>query len=187
MRVIAGSAKGRKLGPVPPGVRPVSDRAREGLFSSLAAEIPAARVLDLYAGTGAMGIEALSRGAEEAVFVERSIEACSAIYGNLALTGLQGGATVVAADAVAFLTGHDRSAGPFDLALLDPPYDLEGPDLSVVLRELSSRWLADDGWTVALTRGVKSSTPVIPVDWAVARQLRYGDSLVILYREVSWA
>ena len=66
MRVIAGSAKGMRLGPVPPGVRPVSDRAREGLFSSLALEVPDARVLDLYAGTGAMGIEALSRGAEHA-------------------------------------------------------------------------------------------------------------------------
>lgn len=187
MRVIAGSAKGRRLGPVPPGVRPVSDRAREGLFSSLAAEIAEARVLDLYAGTGAMGIEALSRGAERAVFVDRSTESCAVIQSNLALTGLRDPATVVAANALAFLTGHDRSAGPFDLALLDPPYDLEGPDLAVVLRELSAGWLAEDGWTVALTRGVKSSTPVIPVHWAVARQLRYGDGLVILYREVSWA
>jgi 16S rRNA (guanine966-N2)-methyltransferase len=187
VRVIAGSAKGRKLGLVPPGIRPVSDRAREGLFSSLAAEIPEARVLDLYAGTGAMGIEALSRGAEASVFVERSAEACALIYGNLTLTGLQGRATVVAADAVGFLTRHDLSSGPFDLAFLDPPYDLEAPDLAVVLGELSSGWLAQDGWTVALTRGVKSSTPVIPVHWVVARQLRYGDSLVILYREVSWA
>jgi len=187
MRVIAGSAKGHKLGPVPPGVRPVSDRAREGLFSSLAAEIPDARVLDLYAGTGAMGIEALSRGAEGAVFVERSAEACAIIHANLDLTGLQDRGTVVGADALAFLTGHDRSVSPFDLALLDPPYELAGSDLADVLRELSSGWLVDDGWTVALTRGVKSSTPVIPVHWAVARQLRYGDSLVILYREVSWA
>jgi 16S rRNA (guanine966-N2)-methyltransferase len=187
VRVIAGSAKGRKLGPVPLGVRPMSDRAREGLFSSLAALVPGAHVLDLYAGTGAMGIEALSRGADAGVFVDRSTEACAAIYGNLALTGLQDRATVVAADARAFLTGNDRSSGPFDLVLLDPPYELEGPDLAVVLRELSSGWLAEDGWTVALTRGVKSSTPVIPVHWAVARQLRYGDSLVILYREVSWA
>jgi len=187
VRVIAGSAKGRKLGPVPSGVRPVSDRAREGLFSSLAAEIPEARVLDLYAGTGAMGIEALSRGAEACVFVDRSSEACALIYGNLALTGLQDRATVVAADAGAFLNGHDRSSGPFDLVLLDPPYELAGPDLALVLGELSSGWLAEDGWTVALTRGVKSSTPVIPVHWAVARQLRYGDSLVILHREVSWA
>ena len=165
----------------------MSDRAREGLFSSLAAEIPGARVLDLYAGTGAMGIEALSRGAEAVVFVDRSPEACALVYGNLAVTELQDRATVVAADIQVFLTGLNRSDGPFDLALVDPPYDLDGPDLAVVLRELSSGWLAEDGWTVVLTRGVKSSTPVIPVHWAVARQLRYGDSLVILYREVSWA
>ena len=187
MRVIAGSGKGRKLGPVPPGVRPISDRAREGLFSSLASDVPSARVLDLYAGTGAMGIEALSRGAAGAVLVDRSTVSCAAIHGNLAVTGLQDRATVVVAEVLAFLTRHDRSQGAFDLALLDPPYELDGSDLAVVLRELSSRWLAEDGWTVALTRGVKSSTPVIPVHWVVARQLRYGDSLVILYREVSWA
>ena len=187
MRVIAGSAKGRKLGPVPPGVRPVSDRAREGLFSSLAAQVPGARVLDLYAGTGAMGIEALSRGAEGAVFVERSAETCAVIYANLVLTGLQDRAKVVAAEALAYLTGQDRSPGPFDLVLIDPPYKLAGPDLADVLHELSSGWLAEGGWRVALTRRVKSSTPVIPVDWAVTRQLRYGDSLVISYREVSWA
>lgn len=165
----------------------MSDRAREGLFSSLAVDIPEARVLDLYAGTGALGIEALSRGAEACVFVDRSAEACAAIYGNLALTRLQDRASVVTADANVFLTGHDLSRGPFDLVLIDAPYDLEGPDLAVQLRELSSGRLAEDGWTVALTRGVKSSKPVIPVHWAVARQLRYGDSLVILYREVSWA
>ena len=71
MRVIAGTAKGVRLGPVPRGVRPVSDMAREGVFSSLAAEVPGTRVLDLYAGTGAMAIEALSRGAEHATLVER--------------------------------------------------------------------------------------------------------------------
>ena len=95
MRVIAGSAKGMRLGPVPPGVRPVSDRAREGLFSSLALEVPDARVLDLYAGTGAMGIEALSRGAEHAVFVDRAYEASAAIHDNLDRTRLADRATVV--------------------------------------------------------------------------------------------
>jgi 16S rRNA (guanine966-N2)-methyltransferase len=187
MRVIAGSSKGMRLGPVPPGVRPVSDRAREGLFSSLAPEIPDARVLDLYAGTGALGIEALSRGAEEAVFVDREYQASAAVHGNLERTRLAGQATVVTRDVAMFLTGDPPSIGPFDLVLLDPPYDIDPSDLERVLAGLGPGWLSDQGWTVVLTRGIKSSTPVIPVHWAVARQLRYGDSLVILYREVSWA
>jgi 16S rRNA (guanine966-N2)-methyltransferase len=187
MRVIAGSAKGMRLGPVPPGVRPVSDRAREGLFSSLALEIPDARVLDLYAGTGAMGIEALSRGAEHAVFVDRAYQACAAIHDNLDRTRLADRATVVTQEVSAFVAQASEADGSFDLVLLDPPYDVASSDLEEVLAGLGPGALSDQGWTVVLTRGFKSSTPVIPVHWAVARQLRYGDSFVILYREVSWA
>jgi 16S rRNA (guanine966-N2)-methyltransferase len=187
MRVIAGSAKGMRLGPVPPGVRPVSDRAREGLFSSLALEVPDARVLDLYAGTGAMGIEALSRGAAHVVFVDRAYEASAAIHDNLDRTRLADRATVVTKDAAAFVAQAPPTTGRFDLVLLDPPYDVAASSLEDVLRGIGPERLSDQGWTVVLTRGVKSSTPVIPIDWAVARQLRYGDSLVILYREVSWA
>lgn len=186
MRVIAGSAKGMRLGPVPPGVRPVADRAREGLFSSLALEVPDARVLDLFSGTGAMGIEALSRGAQNAVFVDRAYEASAAVHDNLDRTRLADRATVVTREVGAFLAGT-APGGPFDLVMVDPPYDIDAPELERVLAGLGPEWLPDQGWTVVLTRGIKSSTPVIPVHWAVARQLRYGDSLVILYREVSWA
>ena len=187
MRVIAGSAKGMRLGPVPPGVRPVSDRAREGLFSSLGLEVPDARVLDLYAGTGAMGIEALSRGAEHVVFVDRAYEASAAIHENLDRTRLADRATVVTEDVGAFVARAAPTTGPFDLLLLDPPYDAGADELERVLGGLGPDHLSHQGWTVVLTRGFKSSTPVIPVHWAIARQLRYGDSLVILYREVSWA
>jgi len=186
MRVIAGSAKGVRLGAVPPGVRPVSDRAREGVFSSIGAEVPGARVLDLFAGTGAMGIEALSRGAEHATFVDRSAQAAAAIHANLDRTHLAGRAAVQLMDASRFLAGPEPER-PFDLVLADPPYELEADEVARILVALGSGWLAGDGWTVVLTRGIKSSTPVIPVHWAVARQLRYGDSLVILFREVRWA
>ena len=186
MRVIAGSAKGTRLGPVPPGVRPVSDRAREGLFSSLAMDVPDANVLDLFAGTGALGIEALSRGADRAVFVDRSYEASAAIYDNLTRAHLSERGAIITTDVDAFLSVAPAGP-PFDVVLLDPPYELDAPDLARTLQKLVSGWLSDDGWTVVLTRGVKSSTLVIPIDWVVARQLRYGDSLVILYREVSWA
>lgn len=187
MRVIAGTAKGVRLGAVPPGARPVSDRAREGLFSSLGGRVTDAIVLDLFAGTGALGIEALSRGAEHAVFVDRSGRATAAVRENLARTRLGERATVRQVDAQAFLGQAERPEGPFDLVLLDPPYDLEGPDLERILDALAGGWLADEGWTVVLTRGNRSSTPVIPVDWAVARRLRYGDSLLTLFQEVRWA
>jgi 16S rRNA (guanine966-N2)-methyltransferase len=168
---------------VPRGTRPVADRAREGLFSSLGDRVLGARALDLFAGTGALGLEALSRGAERATFVDASSEAAAAIHGNLRHTRL-GPADVLVSDALAFVRRTDRRGAPFDLVFCDPPYEVEGADLDLVLERLGEGWLAETGWTVALTRGKGSSTPVIPVDWALARRLTYGDSLVFLYREV---
>jgi 16S rRNA (guanine966-N2)-methyltransferase len=109
------------------------------------------------------------------------------VHDNLDRTRLADRATVQTKDVAAFVAGPPPSDGPFDLVLLDPPYDIDTADLERVLAGLGPGWLSDQGWTVVLTRGAKSSMPVIPVHWAVARQLRYGDSLVILYREVSWA
>jgi 16S rRNA (guanine966-N2)-methyltransferase len=182
MRVIAGSAKGTRLGPVPPGVRPVADRAREGLFSSLAADVPGARVLDLFAGTGALGIEALSRGADRAVFVERSRGAVRTLRDNLDRTALTGRARVVAGEAIGFLGSGDASDGPFDLILADPPYDAPPTTIDRMLTGVSNGWLAPGG-IVALTRARRDSTPVIPVHWLVAKRLQYGDTAVLIFRE----
>jgi 16S rRNA (guanine966-N2)-methyltransferase len=187
VRVIAGIAKGTRLGPVPKGVRPVSDRVREGMFSSLGDALGDARVLDLYAGTGALGVEALSRGAAEATFVERSVAGVAAIRDNLRRARLEDRATVVGSEVRSFLRGDAAHGGGFDLVLCDPPYELGSPGLDDVLQELGERWVSDSPWTVVLTRGRKSSTPVIPLHWVVARQLAYGDSLVVLFREVRWA
>ncbi len=184
MRVVSGTAKGVRLAPVPRGVRPVSDMAREGLFSSIAADLPSARVLDLYAGTGALGIEALSRGAEFATFVERNPAAHRAIARNLERTHLSDLARIVRVDVLAFLGGDDRRGAPFDLAFADPPYDEPGERVGAAIERLASGWLARHGWTVVLTRGTKSSMPVIPVDWRIARRLEYGDTLVLVCREV---
>ena len=196
MRIVAGSAKGVRLGPVPPAVRPISDRAREGLFSSLGpAALEDANVLDLYAGTGAAGIEALSRGATTAVFVDRSPAAVNAIKRNLATTKLELRAEVQPFAAARFVARDDRPGAPYDLVICDPPYDLGPPELDEVMAALAGGWLRDDTWTVVLTRGHKSSMCVIPLHWFVARRLRYGDSLVFLFRpssrprsmEVPWA
>ena len=182
MRIVAGSAKGVRLATVPAGVRTLSDRAREGLFSSLGAEVPGARVLDLYAGTGATGIEALSRGALIAVFVDRSHAALAAVHENIERAKVADRATVVPAQVPSFLARADVPDLPFDLVFVDPPYEVGGPDVADVMTELAARWLPEEDWTVVLTRGRKSSTPVIPLHWLAARELRYGDSLLTLYR-----
>lgn len=157
--------------------------AREGLFSSIAADVPGAIVLDLYAGTGALGVEALSRGADEAVFVDRSPAALRAIRTNLSLARLGSRGRAIGRDVSAFVMNDDKSSGPFDLVLLDPPYDLGAPELDRVLAGLADGWLAGPASTVVLTRGIRSSMPVIPVNWAVSRRLEYGDSLVLVCRE----
>lgn len=182
MRVIAGSAKGVRLAPVPRGVRPVSDRAREGLFSSLMDRLLGAHVLDLFAGTGALGIEALSRGASRAVFVERDRRALRTIAENLARTRLADRAELVRSEAAAFVTSDDDRGAAFDLVLADPPYDAPVEGVERVLGGLAEGWLARP-WTVAMTRRAGSSMPVIPVDWLVARRLEYGDTLVLIFRE----
>jgi 16S rRNA (guanine966-N2)-methyltransferase len=181
MRVIAGTAKGTRLGPVPPGVRPVSDRAREGLFSSLAADVPGAVVLDLFAGTGSLGIEALSRGAERAVFVERDRRAIRAVGDNLARARLADRGEVAGLDVARYL-GGPPPAEPFDLVLADPPYEADAAEVGTLLAAPAGTWLAE-GATVALTRGTRSSTPVIPLHWLVSRRLEYGDSAVLIFRE----
>ncbi len=187
MRIIAGSAKGVRLTRVPEGTRPLSDMAREGLFASLGGLVDGARCLDLYAGTGATGIEALSRGADAATFVDRSAAAVSAIRENLRRTGFGAAATVVRAPIERWIARTPAEHDVFDLVLCDPPYDLDGTALGAALASLDAGWLAPEGWTVVVTRGHKSSPVEVPVHWAVRRQLRYGDSLLTQYREERWA
>ena len=184
MRIIGGSAKGVRLGAVPPGTRPVSDRAREGLFSSLGERVEGALVLDLFAGTGALGIEALSRGALGVTFVDRARLASRVVRENLARTPLADRGTVITADVASYL----RRSAPtrVEIVFADPPYDLDSQELGPLLLDLATDHLAP-GFTVALTRGKGSSAPAVPLHWVVARQLQYGDSLVFLYREVGWA
>lgn len=183
MRIVAGSAKGIRLAPVPKGVRPVSDMAREGVFSSLGELVPGARVLDLYAGTGAMAIEALSRGAEHAVLVERDRAALRTIRDNLGRSGSAEVARVVGADVKDFITRDGNQGARYDLVLADPPYDTPVAEIERVLGVLADGRLAEGGWRVVLTRPSRDPTIVIPVHWATARRLTYGDTLVLIFRE----
>ena len=121
-RVSGGSARGLRLVGAGSATRPLSDRVKQSLFGGLADRLAGARVLDLFAGTGAAGIEALSRGATSSDFVERDERAVAAIRANLRSTGLGEQGRVHQADAVRYLSGGSGERGPFDLVLLDPPY-----------------------------------------------------------------
>ncbi len=169
MRVIAGSHRGRQLRAAPGTLtRPTSDRVREAIFDVLGSlvDLGGATVVDLFAGSGALGIEALSRGAASAVFVEEAPAALRAIRGNLARLELEDRAQVVGEDALRFL----RRPRHFDLALCDPPYVF-------------------DAWDTLLA-GLRASLAVlesrvplaVPAGWETVRNKRYGGTLVTVVR-----
>jgi 16S rRNA (guanine966-N2)-methyltransferase len=177
IRVIAGEAGGRRL-VAPAGARPTTDRVKESLFAALGPDrLTDARVLDLYSGSGALAIEALSRGASVALLVEREPEARRAIEANLATTGLLDRARVSARDVAAYLSGAPE--GPFDLVLCDPPYELPDDELEAVLARLAlGGWLAP-GATVVVERAGAAGAPKWPPGWQSTWERRYGDTLVL--------
>lgn len=182
MRVIAGTAKGHRL-TTPPGrgTRPTSERVREALFSAVGGELAGARVCDLFAGSGALGIEALSRGAERAVFVERSSRAVAAIEDNLARTGLAAHATVHRRDVVGFCRAP--SEGPFDLVLADPPYDESLERVYARLDELREAGALVEDVTVVIERDRRDPLAAVPPDWLAPPSPRaYGDTVVLILR-----
>jgi len=157
VRVIAGSAKGRVLRPPrTSATRPITDRAKESLFNILAPRIPGRRFLDLFAGTGSVGIEALSRGAAHATFVERSGPALADIRHNLELTGLAARAEVAARDVFAYL--RDRPA-PFDVIFVAPPQWHGLWPRAVALLDREPGWLADGATVVAQHDPSESESP----------------------------
>jgi 16S rRNA (guanine966-N2)-methyltransferase len=178
VRIVGGLAKGRRLAAAADSTRPTSDRAREGLFNAIAThlDLNGARVLDLYAGTGAVGLEALSRGAAEAVLVEANRAALAVLHRNVETVGLPG-ATVVGRSVESYLRvtpGH-----PFELVFADPPYDLGEDDLADVLTALARPgWLGPDAWVV-VERAVRSGPPRWPADLITPdRDRRYGDGVL---------
>lgn len=171
MRVIAGTFKGRRLKtPSWEGLRPTSDKLRETLFNIVSPRIEGARVLDGFAGTGAVGIEALSRGASHVTFIEADRRAVSLIEGNLAVCGARDGYTVRCGDVLAVL--QRMPAGEtFSLVFLDPPY--EGTRAARVLDAAASR-LATEGLLV-LERATRTA-PDLPDSLTIVREVRSGDS-----------
>ncbi len=176
--MIAGEAGGRRLA-VPDGrqTRPTSDRAREGLFatiSSIVGPLAGARVLDLYAGSGAVGLEALSRGAEHALLVEHGARAARVIRQNIEAIGLPGAAVI--ADRVERVLARGPAAGRYDVVFADPPYALADAGVTRVLALLAEQgWLAP-GALVVVERATRSG----PVSWpdgvVLDRARRYGEA-----------
>jgi 16S rRNA (guanine(966)-N(2))-methyltransferase RsmD len=175
MRVIAGTYGGRRLqAPAGLDTRPTSDRVREALFSILGERVAGATVLDLFAGSGALGIEALSRGATEVTFVDNAAPAIRAIGANLEALGAD--ATVVRAEVRRFLGGASRAGRSYDLVFLDPPYRLGasiGSDLSAALAAISAPG--------AIVVAESDRRAPLEVDLPLEDERRYGDTLIRIH------
>ncbi|MFK4223162.1 16S rRNA (guanine(966)-N(2))-methyltransferase RsmD [Streptomyces sp. NPDC019890] len=186
-RVIAGAAGGRRIA-VPPGTgtRPTSDRAREGLFSSwesLLGTFSGIRIADLYAGSGAVGLEALSRGASHALLVEADSRAARIVRENVRALGLPG-AEVRTGKAEQIVTGPAPEA-PYDVVFLDPPYAVTDDDLREILLTLHTQgWLADDA-VATVERSTRGGEFVWPQGFEPLRARRYGEGTLWYGRAAS--
>ncbi|WP_447927092.1 16S rRNA (guanine(966)-N(2))-methyltransferase RsmD [Vreelandella sp. EE27] len=181
LRIIGGDYRRRQL-PVldHPGLRPTPDRVRETLFNWLGPTLAGKRALDVFAGSGALGIEALSRGVAQAVFVEREARVAALIEQNLATLGATN-AEVKSQDATAFLAG---ASTPFDIVFIDPPFlkGLAGPCCQA---------LEDGGWLSAeasiYLETERALTPQVPANWQLYRETTAGESTARLYRRTALA
>lgn len=181
MRIIAGTAKKRLL-KVPPGWkgRPTADRIKESLFSILGDFVIDSNFLDLFAGTGNIGIEALSRGALKSVFVEKDPRAARTIIQNLKNCGLEAGSRVITRDVYSALGELEKDA--YNIVFLDPPYD-HGFEIPVIKKVLELGLVAPDGLVIAES-SKRTELPPDIMEFKLARQERYGDTMISFYRQI---
>ncbi|AKV55969.1 RNA methyltransferase, RsmD family [Bifidobacterium actinocoloniiforme DSM 22766] len=192
MRVIAGRFKGAAIPSALKGTRPTTDRTKEAMFSRLDAwgALSGARVLDLYAGTGALGFEALSRGGRGLVAVEASRRAAGLISRTLAALkaspawGEDDSAQVLSVKVERFLEAEversreSHAERSFDLIFIDPPYALPSADCDRILDSLAARGLALSGCLVVLERSARSEPPQLPEGWSLDDERTYGETRV---------
>ena len=179
-RIIAGAAKGRRLAVPKHRTRPTSDRVRESMFSAVSASLLKAglawselAVLDLYAGSGALGLEALSRGARQVVLIEKTRSAGEVIEANIAAVALPG--TLLLVGDVSSVLG--RLGGQvFDLILVDPPYEVAAAEIASILMKLQVSGLAAGGGLAVVERPTQDGATPIPATWEVLQQRRHGDT-----------
>lgn len=177
-RIIAGTAGGRRIAvPVGDGTRPTADRAREGLFSTLASliDLEGARVLDLFSGSGALGLEAVSRGAGAALLVERDPKALAVLTDNVRTLAL-GGVEVLGDDALALAARPNPAGEAYDVLLVDPPYLVEATTVTALLADLLAHgWLAE-GAVLAVERPTRRGAFDWPEGVEAVRSRRYGEA-----------
>jgi len=174
-RVIGGSWRSRRLSfPDIDGLRPTTDRVRETVFNWLSADVPGSKVLDLFGGSGSLGFEALSRGAEQLLFVEMNRDAVQALRDNIALLGAN--AEVVQNDALAWLRSASNS---FDLVFLDPPFrqDLLAPAIAL----LDERAIISTGAKVYIEQESEAPLPETPSQWRLVKEAKAGQVSYLLY------
>jgi 16S rRNA (guanine966-N2)-methyltransferase len=182
IRVIAGSAKGKRLKLVPGDTtRPVMDRVKEALFSILGGDILDAHVLDLFAGTGSVGIEALSRGAEFALFVDNNAQAIKTIRENLALTHLESRASVRRADALRLLEG--QPAGTFDIIYIAPPQYMGLWKQALSALDRHSAWLTTNGIAIVQI-DPDEQEPIALANLSPYDERRYGNTLLWFFERL---
>ena len=178
MRVITGIARGRRL-KEPNGMetRPTTDRVKEGIFSSIQFEVEGRKVLDLFGGTGQMGIEALSRGAAHCTFVDLQKQAVAIIRENVNSTGFADQGTVIQGDALAYLS---RCREKFDLIFLDPPY--ESGLLEKAMELITTIDIVSENGIIVCENGSKSGWPMVAEPYRMQKEYRYGKIRTALYR-----
>ena len=179
MRVISGKARGIVL-KTPDGMRtrPTADRVKEAMFSIIQFDLPGAKVLDLFGGTGQLGIEALSRGAKSATFVDFQDVACKLIQENLRRTKLETDAKVIRADYMDFL---NRTRDPFDIVFLDPPY--AEVFLENALKKLTEIDILQSGGIIVAERPVEKELSWDFPGYSRSKDYKYGKTLLTLYRK----
>jgi 16S rRNA (guanine966-N2)-methyltransferase len=182
LRVISGSAKGRKLRMVPGGrARPIGDRVKEALFNIIGNDVISSRWLDLFAGTGSVGIEALSRGAEWVLFIDKGKKAIETVKNNLEHTKLEERAKVLRVNAFEFLAGEPNQA--FDYIYIAPPQYARLWERALTLVNERPSWLSEGGWTIVQIDPREYES----LDFQRLRefdQRRYGNTLLIFYERV---
>jgi len=182
MRVISGKAKGRKLRPVPGSTtRPISDRVKENLFNLIQWDVPGSRFLDLFAGTGSVGIEALSRGARQVVFLDTQRAAVSVINANLDHCKLGDSARVIRTDAFVYLSNDPD--GSFDLIYIAPPQYGELWSKALQLLDQRPAWIADEGLAIVQIHP-KEYRELPLVNLEVIDQRTYGSTMLVFYSHV---
>ncbi|MEA4955315.1 MAG: 16S rRNA (guanine(966)-N(2))-methyltransferase RsmD [Pseudoflavonifractor sp.] len=177
MRIISGTARGRRLKELPGlDTRPTTDKVKESIFNIVQFDVEGRRVLDLFGGTGQLGIEALSRGAERAVFVDASREPAKVIQENLELTGFSQRARVVRGDALSFLSTCREK---FGLAFLDPPYATDL--LEQALKQMAAIDIMSENGIIVCESALEKDLPQLPVPYEKGREYRYGKIKLTLY------